>query len=244
MITNKAAMGPAPVTIHLEHDRFRVNPDDILPLLGESAGISDPYTREIIEAMTGECSRLMEPRGGYVMAKAEDPRAMTGIKVRGTAFQTGRIICKQLKGAEIFAFFVGTAGPGPEELSRSLLREGRYLEGYVADLVASAIAESVAEQIHGHIAKEAAARGLKFTNRYSPGYCDWGVGDQQGLFSLFPPGFCGITLSASSLMSPIKSASGVVGIGKSVLYREYTCELCSMTHCAYRQTRKFNRRTG
>ena len=31
-----------------------------------------------------------------------------------------------------------------------------------------------------------AARGLRITNRYSPGYCDWRVSEQQSLFRLLP----------------------------------------------------------
>jgi hypothetical protein len=235
-------MEPAPSEINIDMVRFKTDPADILPLLGEPADSPDPHTREIIEAITGECKRLMKPRGGYVMEVADGPRATTELKLRGITFHTGRIIGKELYGADIFAFFAGTAGAGPEELSRSLLEEGRYLEGYIADLVATAIVESVAEQIHGHIMKEATARGMKSTNRYSPGHCNWGVEDQQGLFTLFPPGFCGIGLSASSLMSPIKSVSGVVGIGRSVTYRDYPCELCSMTGCPYRRTRELNAR--
>ena len=231
-----------PKIIHIDGAQIRVSPDNIMLLLGESRDDPDPYTLGLVKHMTGECTRLMEPRGGYVIEVADGPRAMTEFKVRGTTFRPGRIISKELWGADMFAFFAGTAGAGPEEFSRSLLEEGRYLEGYIADLVATAIVESVAEQIYGHIIEEASARGMKSTNHYSPGHCNWSVEDQQGLFTLFPPGFCGIGLSASSLMSPIKSVSGIVGIGRSVTYREYPCELCSMTGCSYRRTRDFSGR--
>jgi hypothetical protein len=40
------------------------------------------------------------------------------------------------------------------------------------------------------------------------------VAEQHKLFSLLPPGICGITLSDSALMHPIKSVSGITGIGK------------------------------
>jgi len=97
--------------------------------------------------------------------------------------------------------------------------------------------ESVANQVQDHIRQLADQSGLKITNRYSPGYCKWDVSEQQKLFQLFPENCCGITLSESSLMSPIKSISAVLGIGSSVAYQEYTCEICSMKECLYRKTR-------
>ena len=76
----------------------------------------------------------------------------------------------------------------------------------------------------------------KLTNRYSPGYCHWDVADQRKLFSLFPSAPCGVTLTSSLLMNPVKSISGVIGIGKSVGYRDYPCALCLSNHCIYRKT--------
>jgi hypothetical protein len=93
----------------------------------------------------------------------------------------------------------------------------------------------VANQIHQHIKNIAGVSGMKITNRYSPGYCSWNVSEQKKLFSLLPEGCCGITLSASSLMSPIKSISGIIGMGRSVEFKEYVCEICSMKDCIFRQ---------
>lgn len=71
-------------------------------------------------------------------------------------------------------------------------------------------------------------RGWKHTNRYSPGYCGWHVSEQQKLFSLFPVASpCGIQLTDSSLMIPIKSVSGIIGVGSHVRKLEYTCGLCT-----------------
>ena len=141
-----------------------------------------------------------------------------------------------LAGSESYVFLIATAGPGPETMARELLENGEFLEGYITDLVASALVESVANHLQDHIRQLAGQSGLKITNRYSPGYCKWDVSEQQNLFKLFPENCCGITLSQSSLMSPIKSISAVLGMGSSVAYQEYTCEICSMKKCLYRKT--------
>ncbi|MCK4750850.1 MAG: methionine synthase, partial [Bacteroidales bacterium] len=157
------------------------------------------------------------------------------IAIEGMRFGTGSIIRNMLRGAEEYAFFIATAGPGPEELSASLINDGQYLEGYIVDLIGSALVELVADQIQDHIKEMADSRGMNITNRYSPGHCSWDVNEQKKLFDQFPKGFCGIALSDTSLMSPIKSVSGVIGLGSSVSFREYTCEICSMKDCIFRQ---------
>jgi cobalamin-dependent methionine synthase I len=157
------------------------------------------------------------------------------IEIEGTRFRTGRIIRNMLKGAEEYAFFAVTAGPEPETLSKNLMKEGQFLEGYIVDLIATGIVESVADQLQEAVKSAARKDGFRITNRYSPGYCTWDVAEQQKLFGLLPGGCCGITLSESSLMLPIKSVSGIIGIGKEVKYRGYSCEHCSIEQCACRR---------
>jgi hypothetical protein len=85
--------------------------------------------------------------------------------------------------------------------------------------------------------KSMASSGTKITNRFSPGYCGWDVSEQHKLFQLLPGTYCGIRLSASALMDPEKSISGMIGIGKNVRHLPYTCNLCDMKDCIYRNLR-------
>lgn len=224
---------------HLNIDlaQIEVRSQDIHKLLGDEFGEVDSYTEEVIEKITSDCLRCFAPQGSYITLKAlksEDPEQ---IAVQGISFRTGRTIQKMLAGSEDYVFMMATAGPGPENLARELLGKGDVLEGYIADLVASALVESVANQVQDQIAEEAKQKRRKITNRYSPGYCKWDVIEQQKLFSLFPENCCGISLGDSSLMWPIKSVSALLGMGRSVSYQEYTCEICSMKDCVYRKTR-------
>jgi len=221
--------------LHIDKSAIRVRSEDILSLLGDGEiGGLDGHTQEIIHQYTSECRKIMTPRGGYNVLKVIDAGSKDSIEIDGLRFETGKIIHKMLRHSESFAFFVATAGRGPEELARKLMDEGAYLEGYITDLIASTIVESVANQVHEQIRSRAEESGMNVTNHYSPGYCSWDVAEQQKLFSLFPSDLCGVTLSDSSLMSPIKSISGVIGIGAQVTYSNYTCEICSMKTCMFR----------
>ncbi|MEE3446448.1 MAG: vitamin B12 dependent-methionine synthase activation domain-containing protein, partial [Prevotella sp.] len=68
-----------------------------------------------------------------------------------------------------------------------------------------------------------------------PGYCGWHVSQQQLLFPLFNGQTCGVTLTDSSLMLPIKSVSGIIGVGEKVRRLDYTCGLCNFEKCYKRK---------
>jgi hypothetical protein len=220
-------------------DKSRIQPDpaDILKLLGEQEEISEDHTLDLVDRYISESLRLSSPEGAFLITEALESTSSGTIKVPGISFESGKIIQKMLRHSEYYALFIVTAGAEAETLARSLLEAGNYLEGYIVDLVASYIVDLVADQVEDQVRQLVLMRGMQITNRYSPGYCSWKVEEQQKLFSLFPNGCCGISLSSSSLMNPIKSISGIIGIGSGVRYQDYSCELCSMTDCTFRRTR-------
>ena len=59
-------------------------------------------------------------------------------------------------------------------------------------------------------------------------------------FSCLPEFPCGVRLSDSSLMSPIKSVSGIIAYGPCIVKRKYGCELCGKADC-YKNRNKLNR---
>lgn len=224
--------------LDIDKRQVAIDKNEILSLLGRSGGTLDQHTLELIEKYEVSCTEIMSPRGGYGLFGAVDQGSPDEVAVNGVHFKTGKIVRKLLRKAEQYAFFAATAGAGPENLARSLMEQGQFLEGYIVDLIGTGIVESVAAQIHQLIRTRMEAEGMKVTNRYSPGYCSWDVAEQQQLFGMFPPGFCEITLTESSLMFPIKSVSGIIGIGSRVTYQDYPCEACAMKQCIFRKTRK------
>jgi hypothetical protein len=224
-------------SVKIEKSRFKPDPGEILKLLGEQGSIIDTHTTGLVEVYIKECLQKSAPEGVFTLTGAIESRDAGKILVPGTQFHVGTIIQKMLLHSEQYAFFLATAGPGPELRARSLMNQGNYLEGYIVDLAASIIADLAADQVQDQLKEHVGALGLQITNRYSPGYCSWKVEEQQKLFSLFPHNCCNISLSSSSLMEPIKSISGIIGVGASVKYKDYSCEICSMPDCNFRKTR-------
>ena len=122
------------------------------------------------------------------------------------------------------------------------MHEGDFVKGYIADVVGSEIVESAMDKIQDDLEQQMETQGLHITDRYSPGYCGWSVGEQHKLFSFFPENFCGISLTPSSLMLPIKSVSGVIGIGLDVSRKGYVCQHCDMVNCIYREKRNIKKK--
>ena len=224
-----------PTYLSIPKSRLSIDPEEILRLLGEQVASMDGHTLNLAKQYIGESLHSCSPEGAFVLKEAHTSPGSGYIQIPETRFQTGTIIEKMLKQSQYYALFLVTLGPEVEAMARSLINEGHYLEGYIVDLAASALVDKAADQLQEEVKILANEEGMGITNRYSPGYCSWDVKEQQKLFELFPKGCCGISLSDSSLMHPIKSISGIIGLGSAVNYQEYTCEICSMKNCQFRR---------
>ena len=226
-----------PREISVDKTGIRIEEGELLKLLGEQPGMTDAHTSGLLDHYIRECIQISSPAGAYVLVEAAGSGTRDSIAIQGKVFNTGKIVHRMLRNAEFYAFFLVTLGPEPEIMASSLLTSGNYLEGYLADLVASALVDSVTDQLEEQVRILAGDHSLRTTNRYSPGYCSWNVSEQKKLFSLFPEGCCGISLLESSLMKPVKSVSGLIGLGTRVEYQDYPCEPCPMKNCSYRKER-------
>ena len=178
--------------------------------------------------------RLMATGGYRLLTAATD--LQHGVVTAGdAALETGVQVCGYMRGAEQVALFVCTAGEVFTEVSHALNAEGDFLEAYVVDAIGSLSVERAMDLIQSELESEQAARGRRITNRYSPGYCNWPLAGQQALFGAIGEHGTGVTLSATCLMSPIKSVSGIIGVGSDVRRREYGCAVCNNKTCIYRK---------
>jgi hypothetical protein len=164
-----------------------------------------------------------------------DSQANT-MTVADTTFAVGKMVRAHLHRASAVALFVVTIGPAVEEQARAMMKDGRMMEGYALDAVGSSAAEASADSVEADIRAAAEAAGWNASNRLSPGYCAWATAEQQKLIRLLPDEPCGIRLSQSSLMWPIKSVSGAIGLGPDVKHLDYMCSTCDMTSCHKRRS--------
>ena len=220
------------------HDEIKISRDAFACALGYGVSEMPSPLLESIEDVLEHGDSLCKIMGGYkTIMPIHFDHGRDCLQIDSQTFNTKKVVFQQLKKAESVAVFACTAGNEIIERSRELMKEGELLKGYVYDVFGSLVVEEAMDHIQDDLRNKMREAGLKITNRYSPGYCGWDVSEQKKLFKILPEKFCGIELTDSCLMHPIKSISGIIGIGKSVKFNEYTCNLCDEADCLYRNLR-------
>lgn len=144
--------------------------------------------------------------------------------------------------ADALALFAATLGSGVDEAIRTLFQRGDPAVGFVLDVIASGAADRLA-----HLTVQRFLAALEESGRssartralaYSPGYCGWHVSGQRALFDWLDPRSIGVGLTASCLMDPIKSVSGVLIAGRVEIHRFRPmfpfCDACATHDCRVR----------
>jgi hypothetical protein len=222
-----------------------IKKNEIISSLGYSDGAIPAHFEEMIDDILVRLPAYCELQAGYRILEVKKPDDRNdGLFVGNKFFKLQKIVTGQLRKSEQAALFICTIGRAMELWAKKLSTEGDATRSYLVDTIASITAEQTTDALHDHIKKQMQMQELKITNRYSPGYCDWSVAEQHLLFSFFPANFCGMTLTESALMVPIKSVSGIIGIGTSVKNVGYTCDSCGMKDCTYRAIRAARDVTG
>jgi len=216
-----------------------VSASDILKMLGYKERAAPLQVLKDVKQMMSSISDHVEARCGFRYPESGNCEILgDSFSIGEIRFNAGSIIASQLEGSSRIAVLVSTAGQSISRLSGELITSGEFLKGYIVDVIGSIVAEQAADFAEKEITKIAQTHLHGITNRLSPGYCGWDVSEQHKLFSLLPDNFCGITLTESALMVPIKSISAVIGIGKNVKKGEYPCAECNRNDCYRNRDRR------
>lgn len=174
--------------------------------------------------------------GGYCVVPIKEVNVSQGeVLLENGLLQCGKQVAAYLKDSAFAALFVCTAGMIFTRLTREHTRNDEQLEAYLTDALGSLAVENAMDRIQNLLEEKCQARGWNITNRYSPGYCNWPLTDQRALFSMIGENPTGVSLSDSCLMSPIKSVSGIIGLGPESKKRPYGCAICQNKTCIYRR---------
>jgi len=152
--------------------------------------------------------------------------------------------------AERLALFAVTIGPETGHALDRLFESQDFALAYTLDAIASVAADDAADLLERHYAETLRRDDWKTPDgdvlRYSPGYCGWDVTGQRRLFAYLKPEPIGLTLTASCLMRPLKSVSGVLVAGPRPIHRfrpTYSfCDRCEERTCRERLRTLFARR--
>lgn len=139
-------------------------------------------------------------------------------------------LANNLSGCRSAILFAATVGIGIDRLTAKYSR----LSPSKAIVIQALGAERV-EALCNAFCDELEDKYCGTRSRFSPGYGDLPIDTQKELFSVLD---CerkiGLTLNDSMLMSPTKSVTAIVGIGKSGVSDKNKCSACDKKDCTYR----------
>lgn len=160
----------------------------------------------------------------------------SSIVLKENVLHVGNVLGRLLKGSEHFAVFAATAGMYFQEYYDEMEKGDNMLQLFILDVMGTCIVEKTGDLMEQYLEQEMELK--RHTARFSPGYCGWALTEQKEIFRLLGKYRCGISLEETCLMYPLKSISGVIGIGNEVVERKYGCDICSLTTCYKRNNRK------
>lgn len=221
---------------HVVELDIRVEPDEVLRMMGcgKDARLR-PDHRALVERLIEESQPAISARGAYVVYPV---RSMTDSEllladspaIRGP-------IAGFLKPARRVAAFIVTVGDDVERMADQRLRSGARLEGYVLNAIGSAAADAAVDALADVIYFEDAQPEEALTPPFSPGYCGLPLDAQISLFAMVDSRPIGVRLLPTMIMQPLKSVSGLIGIGESHQIEAHgvPCQWCDLTTCHMRR---------
>jgi hypothetical protein len=190
----------------------------------------------LIDEYIENAHQLLEPSYSYVVKDIERIQDSLVFIEDSITFES-QVIAQMLEECQKVAVFLVTIGDYLEEAICWLAEHKLILQALVLDSIGSAAAERVADFVQGKIREAASAQGLVISQRFSPGYCDWDIGQQKELFRIMKGDLVGIHLTEECLMLPRKSVSGIIGIGpgNGNVENYNPCKTCNKYDCLNRR---------
>jgi hypothetical protein len=213
-------------------EELNISHKDIFIAMGYRNDTPDADVVRLVDEVLSEVIQIGVIRYMYFVAEAQI-LSDTDIKIGDTTFSLGGNIGRYLQGMQKACLYVSTVGAEIDSYIQELKGAGDILKEFVADAVGTVLAELSSSLITQRLEE---TYNLKVSAPYSPGYCGWDIKEQRLLFSMFPDTPCGITLSDTFLMSPVKSVSGFFGLGNGSFQTPKHCDLCNNLNCFKRRT--------
>lgn len=218
----------------IQATQLHISEKEIYQSMGYRGMPKNEYIRQRVQILLTEACYNISPSFCFLIKNGKN--TPESVLIDGVSFNTGKVIAQLMERAEQFALFVATTGEEFEKWAAPIKeKDDTMIDTFIIDSIGTCLVESTGDYMEEELQNNIGT--LKHTNRFSPGYCGWDIKEQHKLFSMFSH-TCNISLTDSSLMRPIKSISGIIGIGQEVSTRKYGCTLCNLTTCYKRKNKK------
>ena len=204
--------------------------------LGLRGAEPDAATARAVREAAEALEAAVEPR--QVSRRFLLRRSGDRLDIEGLAIES-RALARNLEGCDEVFLMAATLGMGPDTLIARAQAAGAMHRAVALQAVAAAMIEAWCDQVNAGLRRQAASRGKALRPRFSPGYGDFPLEAQAGIFRLLgAQRNIGVTLTDSLLMLPTKSVTAVIGISDDARDCPSGCDTCDKADCAFRDDRK------
>lgn len=222
-------------TYELDFTWLALTPDLVFHEMGYGEIEPDEYVKQQVTDLLAEVATFTKPICSFRLFGGTLSANSVTLDT-GDELPIGSTLAALLQHSTRFALFTATVGQHFQSWQEKLKEEGDVLKCFLLDVIGSCIAERTGDYMERLL--EMVCDHERHTNRLSPGYCGWHLSGQKQLFRLMYDTPSGITLSDVCLMNPIKSISGIIGIGKEVDEKKYGCQYCELETCYKRKKKR------
>ncbi len=216
-----------------------IDRDEVLRYLGYPPDrVPNQHILQDLDRWIEAASLQATPRAVYLVAPvAEVKRRSLQLETTVPVDPFAGAIGEFLGVSQYVAVFIATAGPGIENLASEQIQSGDPLAAMIVNAVGAERAEAAESVVIERLREQGRDVGLAPTLPYSPGYCGMALTEQRKLFALLGDDTAGVTLTDDCLMKPIKSVSGLIGLGPSNEVKAHLspCARCELHNCDMRR---------
>jgi len=145
-------------------------------------------------------------------------------------------LLKHLSGSKQVVLMSATVGEDVEIASKKYFEQGEYALGLLIDAAATAAVEQAANALCNMLAGQFENKGITLTSRFSPGYGDWALEEQEQVAPLAHVEAIGVHLTNSKMLIPRKSITAVVGLRTAGANEDKQgCVQCTQKDCTMRR---------
>lgn len=222
---------------HKETWKLEITADDVLRGQGADPAViraRSPRLLQVAEQALEEGLSLVEPQVIQERFSVESVRH-DRLRLGNGASLVGQGIAQHLAPATEIVVVVCTIGPVLDERSSAVMGQD-VVRGLALYGVGSAAVEALGNAVCRRVDTEAAERDVRTTIPLSPGMIGWSVEEgQPQIFQLVDGDRIGVALNPGGVMTPLKSLSMVIGLGRNVADQGRTCDYCAMKEtCRHR----------
>jgi hypothetical protein len=192
---------------------FDINKNDVLKQLGffSRKTIASPDLEHLIDDEINSAKSILIPKKIIKMCQLTIIDEST-LVICNNFNITSKSLVLRLSGCNHVYLFVITVGDRITSKANEYAKKGEITKAAIADAIGSVAVEFYADNVNEQIINTCKKAGYVTAKRFSPGYGDWSIKDQDRLLNILDAGLIQVKLNKSYQMFPEKSISALIGV--------------------------------